>query len=186
MGLYNFINLLQLSADAPVQVWQLPETPADSAAIAVQLFYGDARQADEVKITILAVDQYALLMKSNKLANVPDTMKTEVAELELNRVQLSREALLNINLYGRLGADGKPVSKGLAARFFYRVTGSDGTLIQDYNVANAEIKITSAQKDRNSYKVPFPTYKSAVMQWIYKSETIPFGSPTVTIQGDKW
>jgi hypothetical protein len=183
---YSAINLLQFSADAPVQVFQTPETPADSSIIALQFFYANNAQPEQVKMTILAVDQYALLVKSNKLANVADSMKTVVAEFDLAKAVLSGAIELNLNLYGRLGANGKPISNGMAARFFYKVTDAGGTLIQNYDATNAEIKVTSTTKIKNGVSIPRPTYKSGVMQWGYKSATVPFATPTAIINGDKW
>jgi hypothetical protein len=58
----------------------------------------------------------------------------------------------------------------LAARFFFRVSDPADNLLQDYKAASAlansaKIKPASAVKN----KIPYPTYKSAIMQWTYKS-----------------
>jgi hypothetical protein len=112
------ISLLQLSADSPVQV-VAGTVPADSTAIALQFFYADERQgpeADRVKITILAADQYALLMTNPRysLDKLDESLKTVVGELELSRGELSGPVELDVNLY-------EDVNKGLPARFFYKI-----------------------------------------------------------------
>jgi hypothetical protein len=178
---YSAINLVQLAAGSPVQVMHSPETPADSSAIALQFFYGDGRQPEKVRISLLAVDQYSLITKQYKLANVPDTMKVETGEIALRRGELSETVTLDLNLFG------EDLNKGLAAKFYYRVSDPDGHLLQDYKPASsaanaAEIKPESVTKN----KIPRPVYQSAVMQWGYKSAAEPFASPTVLLNGEKW
>jgi hypothetical protein len=182
-NVYSAISLVQLSAGSPVQVLPTPETPADSSSIALQFFYSDALQPEEVKITILAVDQYSLITTKPKtyvLDSVPDTMKAEVEEINLRRGEISETMVLNLYQF-------KNPTAQLAARFFYRVSDSAGNVLQDYKVGStstnsAEIKPASALKN----KIPYPTYKSAIMRWTYKSATEPFASPVVLQDGEKW
>lgn len=182
-NVYSTVNLVHFAAGSPVEVMHTPETPADSSAIALQLFYGDARQPDEVKISLLAVDQYSLMTSKPKtytLANVPDTMKVELGEIALRRGELSETVTLDLHLFGE-------ANRGLAAKFYYRVYGIDGTLLQDYMAAStaansAEIKPELMSKN----KIPRPVYQSAVMQWEYKSAAVPFASPKVLMNGEKW
>ncbi|MDR0680556.1 MAG: hypothetical protein LBG15_01715 [Dysgonamonadaceae bacterium] len=74
----SMINLVQLAAGNHVQILSVPEAPADSSAIALQFFYGDGRQPEAVKITVLAVDQYSLITAKPKayvIENVPAEIK---------------------------------------------------------------------------------------------------------------
>jgi hypothetical protein len=182
-NVYSAITLVQMAAGSPVQVLPAPEAPADSNSIAVQFFYSDALQPEEVKITILAVDGYSLITTKPKtyvLDSVPDTMKAEVEEINLRRNEISETVVLNLYQF-------KNPKAQLAARFFYRVSDSAGNVLQDYKAGSAstnsaEIKPASAIKN----KIPYPTYKSAIMQWTYKSATEPFASPVVLQDGEKW
>jgi hypothetical protein len=176
---YSTVNLLQLAAGSPVEVMHTPETPADSSAIALQLFYGDARQPDEVKISLLAVDQYSLMTKSYKLDNVPDTMKAAVGEIALRRGELSETVTLNLNQFGE-------ANRGLEAKFYYRVSGSDGAVLQDYRAASSAANSAEIKVEVPSQKRTRPVYRSAVMQWEYKSAAVPFASPKVLMNGEKW
>ena len=180
------INLIQVASGAVPELIDPELTPTDSTSTAVRFFYADALQtsgADKVKVTILAVDQYALILKSYKIANVHDTLKTVVGEPELSLGELSDPIELNVNLYGKGG-----INKGLSARFFYRITdAATGMLIQDYVATSsittsAEIKVESARKNN----MPYAVYKSYVMQWKYKSVALPFNSPEVLMRGEKW
>ncbi|MFT3739448.1 MAG: hypothetical protein QM786_11880 [Breznakibacter sp.] len=183
----SVVNLIQVAPGGTLQLIDTQLTPADSASTAVRFFYADELQApgsEELLITVLAVDQYALMTTkpSYSIDNVAESLKTVVAELELSRGTLSVAVELNVNLYGNM-------NKGLSARFFYRIADAEtGVVIQDYragstsSTSTAEIKIESARKNN----VPYPTYKSYVMQWTYKSEAIPFASPTVLMRGERW
>jgi hypothetical protein len=177
---YAAITLVQLAAGSPVQALSIPETPADSSAIALQFFYADERQPGEVRVSLLAVDQYSLIVKSYKLDNVPDTMKAEAGEIVLRRGEVSETVVLNLNHFGE-------ANKGLAAKFYYRVYDADGNLLQDYKAASsvakaAEIKFEAVTKN----KIPYPVYKSTVMQWEFQAEDTPFASPKTILNGDKW
>ncbi|MDR0768403.1 MAG: hypothetical protein LBE71_00615 [Dysgonamonadaceae bacterium] len=170
----------QLAADSPVQILSVPEAATDSSSTAVQFFYGDPSQPEEVDITILAVDQYSLLMKSYNLNNVHDTMKAEVGEINLQRGELSERVVLNFYQF-------KNPSGQAAAKFYYRVYDGEGTLLQDYKAASsatnaAEIKPESAVRN----KIPYATYKSAIMQFTYKDTSMQFASPTELLKGEKW
>jgi hypothetical protein len=180
LGVYSAVNLAQLVAGAPVQTVQTPELPADSTAIALQFFYADDRQPDEVRISFLTVDQYSVLMKSYKLENVADSMKADAGEIALHRGELSETLTFDLNHFGE-------ANKGLAAKFYYRVSDRDGNILQDYKAASAatnSIEIKPEATQRN--KIPVPVYKSALMQWEYRSEAMPFASPKVLINGEKW
>ena len=181
---YAAIGLIQLSAGAPVQVLTMNDNPADSTVASILFFYADGQQAlgaDSVRISIMAVDQYSLLIKGNRLDNVPDSMKTVVEEFTLAPGKLSDNIRLNVDYY-------TGINKGLPARFFYRISdASNGTVIQDYKAGNsasstAEIKLSTVKRNN----IPYPVYKSSLMQWEYQSEEIPFASPAVLIDGDKW
>lgn len=174
------VSLVQLAAGAPVQVLQEPKTPADSAAIALQFFFADERVPERVKITIMAVDQYSLILKNYKLGNVPDDMKTEAAEVELTRGVLSETVELNLNFYGE-------VNNGLAARFLYKVSDAGGTILQDYKVGSSAVATVEIKPESKTVnKKPRPVYQSAVMQWTYQSEAVPFATPKVLMNGEKW
>jgi hypothetical protein len=179
---YTTIGLIQLSAG--VQVLEMNSSGADSTVTSLLFFYADDRQApgaDSIRITVLAVDQYTLLIKGNRLDNVPDTMKTVTEEFTLAPGKLSDDIQLNADYYSG-------INRGLPARFFYRISdASNGTVIQDYKVGSsasstAEIKLSAVKRDN----IPYPVYKSSLMQWKYQSEEIPFASPEVLINGDKW
>jgi hypothetical protein len=177
---YSFITLVQLAAGGPLQVLSVPETQADSSSIALQFFYSDERQPEEVSVSLLAVDQYSLIMKSYKLDNVPDTMKVEVGEIALHRGELSETTVLNLNHFGE-------ASKGLAAKFYYRVYDAAGNLLQDYKAASSAAKTAEIKPEsikRNS--IYCPVYKSAVMQWEFQAEDTPFASPKTIMTGEKW
>ena len=178
-GVYSAVNLVQLAAGSPVQVMHTPEQPADSSAIALQFFYGDARQPDAVTISLLAVDQYSLMMKSYKLDNVPDTMKATVGEIALRRGELSETVTLNLNQFG-------DANKGLEAKFYYRVSDPDGAVLQDYKAASTATNAAEIKAEVLTQKRTRPVYKSAVMQWEYKSEAVVFASPKVLMTGEKW
>ncbi len=130
----------------------------------------------------MAVDQYSLLIKGNRLDNVPDSMKTVVKEFTLTPGKLSDGIPLNVDYYAG-------INRGLPARFFYRISdASNGTVIQDYKAGNsasstAEIKLSTVKRNN----IPYPVYKSSLMQWEYQpEEMIPFASPAVLINGNKW
>lgn len=182
-GAYSMINLVQLTADGHVQVLNTPEAPADSSAIAVQFFYGDLRQPEAVKITVLAVDQYSLITAKPKayvIENVPAEMKAEVGEITLRRGELSNPVVLNLNRFGE-------AAKGLAAKFYYRVYDSAGNLLQDYKVASStanSVEIVPESAKRNG--IYCPVYQSSVMQWEFKTEDTPFPSPKTLMSGDRW
>lgn len=178
-NVYSTVNLVQLTAGSPVQVMHSPETPADSSAIALQIFYGDARQPDEVKISLLAVDQYSLMTKSYKLDNVPDTMKAAVGEIALHRGELSETVILNLNQFGE-------ANRGLEAKFYYRVSDPEGAVLQDYRAASSAATSAEIKVEVPSQKRTRPVYRSAVMQWEYKSAAVPFASPKVLMNGEKW
>lgn len=176
---YSTVNLLQLAVGSPVQVMHSPETPADSSAIALQFFYGDDRQPDEVKISLLAVDQYSLMTKSYKLDNVPDTMKAAVGEIALHRGELSETVTLNLNQFGE-------ANRGLEAKFYYRVSDPEGAVLQDYRAASSAATSAEIKVEVPSQKRTRPVYRSAVMQWEYRSAAVPFASPKVLMNGEKW
>lgn len=179
---YSTVNLLQFSMGAPVEVMHTPETPADSTAIALQFFYGDARQPEEVKISLLAVDQYSLMTSKPKtytLDNVPDTMKVEAGEIALRRGELSKTVTLDMNLFGA-------ANKGMEAKFYYRVSTPDGAVLQDYRAASTAANSAEIKAEVLVTKRTRPIYKSAVMQWEYKSAAVPFTSPRVLMNGEKW
>jgi hypothetical protein len=174
------IPLVQLAADSPVQILNAPPA-TDSSSIAVQFFYGDANQPEEVKLTILAVDFLSLAQKSYNLNNVPDTMKVEVGEINLQRCELSERVVLNFYQF-------KNPSGQTAAKFYYKISNpTDGNILQDYKAASsaanaAEIKPESAVRN----KIPYATYKSAIMRFTYKDTSMKFASPTELLKGEKW
>jgi hypothetical protein len=177
------IPLAQLAAGSPVQILSVPEAATDSNSIALQFFYGDVNQPEEVKITILAVDQYSLLVKSYNLNNVHDTMKAEVGEITLRRGELSERVVLNFYRFKHPNP-----SYDLASKFYYKISNpTDGNILQDYKAASlaanaAEIKPESAVRN----KIPYAIYKSAIMRFTYKDTSMKFASPTELLKGEKW
>jgi hypothetical protein len=174
------IPLVQLAAGSPVQVLNMPEAATDSNSIAVQFFYADPSQPEEVKLTILAVNRPSLDDAFNRLNNVPANAKDTMETITLRRSELNEPVILNPNLF-------KDSNSGLAARFFYKVSDLDGGILQNYpnDVGNnpPEIKIITRQTiNFTSYS----EYKSAIMRFGYKSAAEVFASPVTLLNGEKW
>jgi hypothetical protein len=108
-------------------------------------------------------------------------MKAEVGEITLCRGELSERVVLNFYRFKHPNP-----SYDLAAKFYYKISNpTAGNILQDYKAASsatnaAEIKPESANK------IPYATYKSAIMQFTYKDASMKFASPTVLLNGEKW
>jgi len=191
LGTFNF---MQVAAGVPLQLVKDAAELTDSSQCQLQFFYTDPLQPERVTIDMLAVDQYAILLKGGKLASLPDTAKTVIASITLSRNKLSEPVIFNIQQFTRF-------NKGLSAKFFYRITNATtGTLLQDYNTKNyssaasakvAEIYIPLTKRNGKEY----PAYKSFIMKWVYKSAELSFGTPPINLadldeyllaKGDKW
>jgi hypothetical protein len=182
-GNNSMINLAQLAAGSPVQILSVPEAPTDSSSIAVQFFYGDASQPEEVKITILAVDNYSLTQKkpTYTLSNVPEELKDTVTIINLRRAELSEPVVLNLNIFGEIN------EKKLAAKFYYCVhNAADNSLLQDYKVSSSTTNAAEINPEASTIIKTHPVYKSAVMQFTYKDASMKFASPKTLARGEKW
>jgi hypothetical protein len=175
------IQLAQLAAGSPVQLLNAPPAPpsTDSSSIAVQFFYGDVNQPEEVKITILAIDQYSRALLISEGVSVPANMKDTITEINLQRGKLSEPVVLDLYRF-------KNNVYQMAAQFFYEVSDPVGnTILQDYSdITNnnpVEIKISSKRKN----SIPYSDYKSAIMQFEHK-DNILFASPVTVLNGEKW
>jgi hypothetical protein len=106
-------------------------------------------------------------------------MKAAVGEIALRRGELSETVTLNLNQFGE-------ANRGLEARFYYRVSDPEGAVLQDYRAASAAANSAEIKAEVLASKRTHPIYQSAIMQWEYKSAAVPFASPKVLMNGEKW
>ncbi len=171
------IQLLQLIDKSKLVIFN-PINPNENnkTQIATQFFYADNLQPNQINISIIAVDFYALLLAFNNPNNVATNKKIEIKNFTLEKSKLSEIIFLDLDLFKQVN--------GINTVYLYKITDIEtGSILQNYGVDNVSVSNSKIEIPANNNL--YPKYKYTLFRLKHNSTLIPYKSNSLIV-GNLW